>query len=74
MSGPNTHIIAESDSDAAAHVELVKNVVAQGKLEKAIEHLRAAILFMMQKNHKEGVVKLQAYLQALLTKQSQKKD
>ncbi len=60
--------------DVRAHLELVRNLEVQGRLEKAIERLRASIVFMLGRGQKESAAKLQEYLQALQSKQSQKKD
>jgi len=60
--------------DVRAHLELVRNLEVQGKLEKAIERLQAAVVFMLNRGQKESAAKLQEYLQALQSKQSQKKD
>ncbi|MBA7714260.1 hypothetical protein ES703_123277 [subsurface metagenome] len=60
--------------DVRAHLELVRNLEVQGRLEKAIERLRASVVFMLSRGQKEAAAKLQEYLQALQSKQSQKKD
>ncbi len=58
--------------NVGTHLELVRNLEVQGKLEKAIEHLRAAIVFMQGRGKKEEAAKLHKQLQVLQSKQSQK--
>ena len=60
--------------DVNAHLGLVRSLERQGKFDEAIERLRAAVVFMLNRGQKEAAAKLQEYLQALQSKQSQKKD
>jgi tetratricopeptide (TPR) repeat protein/MFS family permease len=52
-------------TDMNAHMELVKNLQTQGKLETAVKHLEAASLFMSRNGKGLEAVKLKQYLQIL---------
>jgi tetratricopeptide (TPR) repeat protein len=56
--------------DVELHIELVKNLEAQGKRQKAIDHLNAAILFISKNSKEPDTAKLKQYLQTLTSKKS----
>ena len=60
--------------NAGNHIELVRNLYEQGRLEKAIEHMRAAILYMSRQGRREAAAKLREYLQFLESKKAQQND
>lgn len=54
--------------DIELHIQLVKNLEVQGKTQKAIDHLNAAILFISKNNKELDTSKLKQYLQNLTSK------